>query len=253
MRLLISLFAAVILAGCAMTPTEHPLARFHETKPNSILVVPAINKSVDVMASTSVLTTLPKTLGEKGYYVFPVNTVKTLMEFEGISEAQEIHDLGAETLAQLFGADSILYITIHSWTSKYLVVSTTTEIDLEYVMTDAKGNIIFQDRNVRRYSPQSESSGNIFADLIVMAIESAVERAAPNYLPLTRQANSNAFVTGMYPLPPGPYHPDHSNYYGSFAEAADRTKDMMDQVPDSDLEPVVLSDAESDEPSLIIE
>ena len=35
------------------------------------------------------------------------------------------------------------------------------------------------------YSPQSSSSGNPIADLIAQAIMAAVEKGAPNYMPLT--------------------------------------------------------------------
>jgi len=213
------LAASFILLGCVTPGTyEDPLAAFHETRPASILVIPVVNNSVDVMASTSVLTTLPKTLGERGYYVFPVNTVKSLLEFEGLADPQEVHDQPAESLAALFSADAILYVTIHSWEAQYLLVQTTTEVDLEYTMTDNQGAVIFSDRELLRYTPKSESSGNLFADLVASAITAAVERAAPNYLPLTRRANANVFLNGYYSLPPGPYHPEFGAYYQSTDE-----------------------------------
>lgn len=211
----ICLLSVWLLSACATTGVqENPLERYNDTKPTSILVIPVVNQSLDVMASTSVLSTLPKTLGERGYYVFPVNTVKSLLEFEGLTDPQEVHNQPAESLATLFGADAILYVTIHSWTSKYVFISTTTEVDLEYQITDRFGRVIFQDRQRLRYTPSSDSSGNPWADLVAMAITAGVERAAPNYLPLTRQANTNAFLGGPYPLPPGPYHPSYDQYYG---------------------------------------
>jgi len=213
----ISTLAVILFTGCATTASFDHLQSYHDVNPHSILVVPVVNKSVDVKASTSVLTTLPKSLGEKGYYVFPVNTVKSLLEFEGFYDPQEVHNQSAQSLAQLFGADSILYVTIHSWAARYIVVSTTTEVDLEYVITDPAGNVIFSDREQLRYTPQSNSSGNAFADLIAMALTAAIERAAPNYLPLTRQANANVFLNGHAPLPPGPYHPTYEEYYISTA------------------------------------
>src|SRR5690554_5632196 len=80
-RVLGLLIVTVVLAGCATAPRIDPLASFHDAQPKSLLVVPIVNNSVDVQAPTSVLTTLPRVLAEKGYYVFPVNTVKTLLEF----------------------------------------------------------------------------------------------------------------------------------------------------------------------------
>ncbi|MEJ2064156.1 MAG: DUF799 family lipoprotein [Reinekea sp.] len=209
-RTLIAVLLAVLLTGCVSMPyetNENPLQAFQQVKPHSILVLPVVNNSVDVMAGDSVLTTLPKLLGERGYYVFPVNTVKTLLEYEGFSDAQEIHSAPTEKLVSLFHADSVLYVTIYSWTAQYLVVSTTTQVDLEYVIKDANGNVIFSDRRLVEYTPRDNSTGDFWSDLVSSAITAAIERAAPHYLPLTREANAQAFLYNRYPLPPGPYHP----------------------------------------------
>ncbi|ELU03472.1 hypothetical protein CAPTEDRAFT_214153, partial [Capitella teleta] len=56
----------------------------------------------------------PVPLAEKGYYVFPVNTVKTVLEGED-----------PVRLGNMFGADAILYVTINEWDAQYVVLSTT--------------------------------------------------------------------------------------------------------------------------------
>ena len=207
---------SLVLTGCATVTTNanDPLAVYHAVKPRSILVLPVVNQSLDIEASTSVLTTLPKLLGERGYYVFPVNTVKSLLEFEGFSDPHEIHDAPTAKLAALFHADAVLYVTIHQWTSRYIGISTTTEVDIEYVVKDAQGNAIFSDREQASYNSDPESSSDDFlGNLISSAISAAIERAAPKYLPLTREANNRAFLLSDPPLPPGPYHPHYADYY----------------------------------------
>ncbi|MDO7643801.1 MAG: DUF799 domain-containing protein, partial [Reinekea forsetii] len=93
---------SLLVSGCAVTQVQvDTLADFHQSRPKSILIVPVVNKSIDVMASTSVLTTLPRQLAEKGYYVFPVNTVKALLEFEGLTDPQEVHNIPPADLAAL--------------------------------------------------------------------------------------------------------------------------------------------------------
>jgi hypothetical protein len=42
--------------------------------------------------------------------------------------------------------------------------------------------------------------------LVVMAVNAAVQKAAPNYMPLARQANGKAIYTAGQGLPAGPYH-----------------------------------------------
>lgn len=203
----------LLISGCA-TVEPADFSAFHDAQPKSILVAPVVNQSVDVQAPTSVLTTLPKTLAEKGYYVFPVNTVKTLLEFEGLYEPAEIHATPPDQLAALFGADSILYVTIHEWTSRYVVLQTTTVVDFEYRLVNHDGAELWTARKKLTYTPQNNNNaGSPLANLIVSAVSAALERADPNYLPLTRQANQQVFYTDRTAVPPGPYAPNYKDYY----------------------------------------
>ncbi|MCL4408749.1 MAG: DUF799 domain-containing protein [Gammaproteobacteria bacterium] len=206
--------AVVFLAGCSATTDNSYLEPLHTAKLQSILIVPVNNATIDVQAPTSVLATLPFSLAEKGYYTFPVHTVKTILESEGYYEPAEVHAAPAENLAALFGADSILYVTIHEWEAKYVILSTTTQVDFEYRLVDKHGQQLWHARKQLAYSPQQQNStGNPFADLIAMAITAAIERAAPNYLPLTRTANAEVFYGLGTALPPGPYSPAYQEYY----------------------------------------
>ncbi len=211
----IVLFAQGCATTSTTTPQEDPLAAFHEARPKSILILPIVNQSVDVKASTSVLTTLPRMLAEKGYYVFPVNTVKTLLEFEGMYEPAEIHGTPPEQLAELFGADAILYVTIHRWTAEYVILQTRTVVDFEYRIVNRDGSSLWSARKKLSYIPETGSSGNSFANLVVSAVSAALERADPNYLPLTRQANKEVFYQDRPNIPPGPYSPGFEEYYSA--------------------------------------
>ncbi|RUO22665.1 hypothetical protein CWE08_03445 [Aliidiomarina iranensis] len=209
----------VVLAGCVSTgPDTEFLQPVHEHKPRSVLIVPVKNETIDVQAPTSVLATLPMVLAERGYYAFPVNTVKTLLENEGYYEAAEVHNAPPEALASMFGADTILYVTIHEWDAKYIILSTTTTVDFEYRLVNHDGTELWHARKSLAYNPNNQnSSGNPLVDLFAMAITAAIERAAPNYLPLTRTANAEAFRNGQRGLPPGPYDPLYIEYYNGLA------------------------------------
>lgn len=217
-RVLSLLIFTAVVAGCTTAPRIDPLASFHDAQPKSLLVVPIVNNSVDVQAPTSVLTTLPRVLAEKGYYVFPVNTVKTLLEFEGLYEPAEIHATPPDQLADLFGADAILYVTIHEWTAQYLLVQTTTIVDFEYRIVHRDGSPLWNARKSLTYRPDSGNTGNNLAGLLASAITAAFERADPHYLPLTRQANKEVFYTDATALPPGPYARNYEQYYQGIQE-----------------------------------
>ena len=222
-NLLIVLAIAVMASGCATSVDPNRLNAFHDAQPTSILVVPPMNQVTDVQATTSVLATLPYFLGEKGFYVFPVNTVKTMLEYEGYYEPAEVHAAPPEQLANLFKADAVLYVTIHEWTSKYLVLSTTTQVDFGYKLVSADGATLWEDRLQAQNSPNHGGGGGLIG-LIVDAVEAAVERANPTYIPLTKTVHAQALITpaGMASnrgIPIGPHHPGYSAYYEQVTQA----------------------------------
>jgi hypothetical protein len=129
-----------------------------------------------------------------------------VLEDEGLSDANLVHGASAERLGNLFGADSILYVTIEHWDAKYYVLSTTVTVQLSYVIKDGRsGETLWNHRQQMIYTPQNSNSGHPLATLIVAAVNAAVTKAAPNYLPLARQANNISFAYPGPGIPPGPY------------------------------------------------
>lgn len=199
------LVAPLLLAGCATPPERPDFAAFEAAKPRSILVVPSVNNSLDVDAPDYLLSTLPKPLAEKGYYVFPVNTTKFVLQQEGFYEGEQIHQQPPELLAQLFHADAVLFVTINRWDAQYAVLSTTVTVEFDYRMVARDGTEIWSATQRMAYTPETSNTGSALGNLIAAAINAAVTRAAPNYLPLTRQANQQVFVVGHTAIPDGPY------------------------------------------------
>lgn len=196
---------AVLLTGCASNVVKQDLSAFEAAKPRSILVVPAANKSVDVDAPAYLLTTLTVPLAEKGFYVFPVHTAKTVLEQEGLYEGEQIHQQSPAHLAQMFGADAILYVTINQWDAKYVVISTTVTVDFDYRLVSKDGTELWRANKRMQYSPQQQNTGHPLANLIAAAVSAAIERAKPNYMPLAQMANNDVFVLGPTAIPNGPY------------------------------------------------
>jgi len=195
----------VFLAGCVTQPVRKDYADLRAENPRSILVVPAINKSVDVDAPDYFLSTISKPLAERGYYVFPVHLVKRLMEDDGLSDADMVHAGSPQILGKMFGADSIMYISIERWDAQYVVLSTTVTVELNYELKSAKtGNTLWKNSQKLVYQPQNNSSGGI-AGLIAQAVVAAMTKAAPNYVPLAQQANFQAVYVKGQGLPAGPY------------------------------------------------
>lgn len=201
---LLTFLACLILSACA-APASVEKSAFIAAAPKSILVVPVVNKSVDVDAPNYMLSTLTVPIAEKGYYVFPVNTVKTILEHEGYYEPERIHAASPADLAKLFGADAILYVQIERWDARYVVLATTVTVDFDYKLVAKDGTEIWKARQQMQYTPQVQSSGSALATLIAMAAQAAIARAAPNYMPLANQANGIVFLYGPNAWPNGPY------------------------------------------------
>jgi len=206
----VGLLAILLATGCVKPVASKDYSKFRSEDPSSILVVPVINRSVDVTASDYFLSTLAVPLAERGYYVFPTYMVKRMLEDDGLSDANLVHSADARKLGSLFGADAVLYVTINKWDAKYAVLSTSVEVDFNYVLKSCKtGEELWKSHQARVYVPQSRSTGNPIADLITMAINAAATKAAPNYMPMARQSNQLAFYPPHQGLPDGPHGEAH--------------------------------------------
>jgi hypothetical protein len=205
MKKLFSLLLLLLLVtGCASAQKDY--TKFNAANIRSLLIVPVVNRSIDVTAPDYFLSTTPIPLAEHGYYVFPVNMVKRLLEDDGLADADFVHNAPAERLGSLFGADAILYVIVEKWDAKYLVLSTRVTVELSYLIKDGRtGEELWSHKESMVYVPQNNSTGNPVADLLAMAVTAAVTKAAPNYMPLARQANAKTFTYPGPGVPPGPY------------------------------------------------
>jgi len=202
---LLTVTALLAVGGCVTAPPKANFTQFRTENPHSILVVPAINKSVDVNAPDYFLATISEPLAERGYYVFPVNMVRSVLADDGLNDANLVHSGDPRRLGELFGADAIMYISIERWDAKYAVLSTTVTVELNYTLRSSHtGAELWHNHQVMKYQPQASSGGGVAA-LIADAIEAAVTKAAPNYIPLAQQANAHAIDPKGTGLPAGPH------------------------------------------------
>ena len=197
---LLLMVTSTLLVGCQATAPKRDLAAYEAANPRSIVVVPIVNKSLDVDAPNYVLSALPVPIAEKGYYVFPVNTTKMVLEQEGFYEPERVHEQPPETIAKMFGADAVLFVTINQWDAQYIILSTTVTVDFDYRLVSKTGEELWKNTQRMQYSPNSSNGG-----LIGMLVSAAIARAAPDYMPLTNQANTIALRTGQNALLDGPY------------------------------------------------
>ena len=130
--------------------------------------------------------------------------VKSVLADDGLSDANLVHAADPHRLGELFGADAVMYVSIDHWDAKYMCCRPPRRW-IAYSEEHAhRPRTMWKYHETFTYSPQANSGG--LAGLIADAVEAAVTKAAPNYMPLAIQANNQAINTKGTGLPAGPYH-----------------------------------------------
>jgi hypothetical protein len=118
----------------------------------------------------------------------------------GLTEAGHIQQLPPSRFHELFGADSVLFVTIKDWSTKYLVLFATVTVEMEYVLKDTRtGQVLWQ--HTQPYVYTSDGGGNP----IIMVVSAAVTALMVDYLPLAQIANTQALAPPLG-IPVGHYH-----------------------------------------------
>jgi hypothetical protein len=197
--------AALWFSGCVTQP-KPDYSNFFDHQPHSILVVPPANKTTAVDAPAIFLTTVSAAFAERGYYVFPVFLVQDILNDLGATDEGAIAAIPPEKFKEVFGTDSILYVTITDWATTYVVLSSNITVSAEYRLVDAGTGAVLWTGTQKVIQSSGGGGGGGLAGLIVAAVQAAVTATTVQYRPIAIQANNMAASRSGYGLPAGPYH-----------------------------------------------
>lgn len=205
--ILASLLAALaLLAGCATTkPYDYSAYQSHP--PQSILVLPPINQSVDVNAPYIYLSTISVPLAEHGYYVFPVAVVDSFMKDNGVAEPAEMQQVPLAKLDQAFGPDAVLYTTINDWGQKYHVISSDATVELTSHLVDVDSGTTIWKGHTRLVQSSNSGSGSLLAEAVVALVQQVAGSTHDYTRQVSGQANTQMIDNPNQGLPYGPYNP----------------------------------------------
>jgi hypothetical protein len=170
----IGFLAALItlLAGCAANK-PYDYSEFRKSDPKSILILPPKNMSPDVKATYSFYSHTQRPVAEGGFYVFPVSLVDETFKNNGLTVADDIHNVDLAKLREIFGTDAVLYIEIKNYGTRYLVISSASIVTAEAKLVDAKsGSIIWQGIA----SASSEEGNNNQGGLAVLLVTAVIKQ-----------------------------------------------------------------------------
>ena len=202
--------AALSLSACGTQPQKPDYANFFDHQPHSILVVPPANKTTAVDAPAVFLTTVSAAFAERGYYVFPVFLVQDILNDLGATDEGAIAAISPQKFKEIFGTDSILYVTITDWTTSYIVIASNIIVGAEYRLVDAgTGAVLWTGKQkVIHDGSGGVGGGGLIGALIAATVNAAITATTVQYRPIAIQANNMAASQSGHGLPAGPYHPE---------------------------------------------
>lgn len=164
----------VLLTGCVSAPQPHDYTAFRNADPHSVLVLPPINNSVEVIAPYSLMSQVSQPIAESGYYVFPVTLVQQTFRSNGLTEATDIHAVPVQKIHEIFGADTGLYMTIEEYGTSYVILSSETVVKVSATLVDLRsGVVLWQDT---ASASSAEQRGNSGGGLVGMLVEAALNQ-----------------------------------------------------------------------------
>jgi hypothetical protein len=205
MKYIVCTTILALFIGCNPSITKQEFApSMYKEMPVSILVLPPINKSTASDAKDYYLTTVSEPLTNSGYYVLPIEIVSEILKQEGLSDAETMLNVPPQKFREYFNIDAVMYVTILSWNTSYLITSGSVTVQLECELKSTKTGITlwyYNDEVTVNTSGERSSAGGL-AGLLIQAAATAIKTATTDYVPLARDVNKKIFLA----LPYGKYN-----------------------------------------------
>jgi hypothetical protein len=219
----IALVTFIFLGACAQSK-PYDYTNFRERQPRSILVMPPVNQGTDIRGTYGYLSTVTQPLAEMGYYVFPVAIVDQFLKDNGLPTPGDMQQAPLHKLAEIFGTDSVLYITLLEYGAKYKVFDSAASVHAQAKLVDAKSGTVIWDGEVFAVQNTGGGGGGLLGALVAAAVNQVVSSTKDVAHLVSMDANSMLFTgqprsafeatgkaRGGPPLLYGPYHPKQSS------------------------------------------
>lgn len=172
--LLAALSCAPGLQGCASTP-PYDYGVYLDNMPRSILVLPPVNESTEVMAPYIYLSTITRPLAERGYYVFPVAVVDAMMKDNGVPTPEDMALVSLDRIREVINPDAVLYMTVVEWGTKYQVIDSYSVVHVRGSLVDVDTGLVMWEGEHAVRSSSSAGQGDLIGMLIAAAVNQIVQ------------------------------------------------------------------------------
>jgi hypothetical protein len=194
----------LVLVGC-VTPKNYD--KFHAARPRSILVLPPVNHSTDIRGTYSFLSTVTMPIAEKGFYIFPVSVVDQMMKENGLPSADEMHQVSLKKIKEIINPDSVLYITLEQYGTKFVVVKSQTIVVASGKLISALNGEVLWEGKIEKVVSSNNGGGGLAGLLVGAVVSQAVNSTADSAHDVSIIASQELFMTEGQGLINGPYKP----------------------------------------------
>ncbi|MEM7073305.1 MAG: GNA1162 family protein [Pseudomonadota bacterium] len=185
------------LAGCA--PKAFDYTAFRESAPQSILVLPPINSSLEVGAGQAIMASSLIPLAESGYYVFPPTLVYEMFKENGLLVPAEIHAVSLERIREVFDPDAVLYISISEYGQKYFIIGSAAIVTLDARLVDARSGFEIWNGTATANSQEGQASagGGLVGLLVQSVVDQVVGHLADQSYQMSKIATGRLLSAGQ--------------------------------------------------------
>lgn len=199
-KLVLIIIITSFFASCntRMMTKEEAYSDLYNEKPLSIIVLPPINRSVNVEAKEIFYSSLNVPFTQHGYYVLPPLLTMEILKEESAYDSELFLNNSMQKVGDLFGADAVLFTIIHSW-SKSTILS-TINVRIEYILKSTKTDqVLFNRIGDITFNP-STNSGSVLLNIASNMIQTAFTKE----ISVARSCNNYTIID----IPKGKYHND---------------------------------------------
>lgn len=170
-RIVILLPFIALLTACATPKAPYDYSAFKESRPASILILPPVNETPDVKATSGVMASTIFPLAEAGYYVMPVSLVNETFRQNGLTSPEDIQNVEPAKLRDIFGADAAVYMKVKRYGTTYMLISSETVVTVEGKLVDLRtGKTLWQGTSSASSAEQNNGGSGGLAAILVGAI-----------------------------------------------------------------------------------
>lgn len=202
-RVLAALSLLMLLGACASPQADRDYSAFRSSKPQSILVLPPVNETADVGATSGLLAQMTMPLAEAGYYVLPVAEMNETFRHNGVTAPEEIQDVSPAKMREIFGADAVLYSKVTQYGSVYHVIDSDTVVAASAKLVDLRTGDVLWEGSGRASGKELVNGGVSGGGLIGILVQAAIRQIADT---LTDRSYDVAGLTSQRLLSAG--HPN---------------------------------------------